>query len=296
MDTTLIIMAAGMGSRYGGLKQIDSVGPNGETLIDYALFDAKRAGFRNIVFVIRHEFEKEFKNRVSKSIPTNLNVNYAYQELDKPFNNIKLNPKRVKPWGTAHAVLSAKAFINGPFVVQNADDFYGYDAYQKIFNALNKDDDQIYMVGYHLVNTLSPHGYVSRGICKTLNNELKKIDEHKEIIFVENKKQIQSKYHGDDITLDEDTVCSMNFWGFPYKFMENLEIRFIDFLNKFGNEIDSEWYIPEVVAQVVKDETSSVKVLSTFSKWLGITYLEDKEYVIKELSKKHMEGEYPPSL
>ena len=298
MEAALIIMAAGMGSRYGGLKQMDPLGPNGETLIEYALFDAARAGFTKVVFVIRHHFEDAFKEKIAPFIPPSLQVHYAFQELDALPPGFHVPEGREKPWGTAQAVLTAKPFINEPFAVQNADDFYGVEAYKTLYTALQSlNDHETCMVGYRLQNTLSPYGSVSRGICQT-NEEryLTHITEHTHIETQNNGRDTVSIHDQTATRLPDDAICSMNFWGFSVSFMEDLESYFIQFLQEYGQDIRSEWYIPTVITNMIQKQENTVKVLSCESNWFGVTYTEDKPYVIQALAEQHQQGNYPPSL
>ncbi|MAS97954.1 MAG: nucleotidyltransferase [Kiritimatiellaceae bacterium] len=298
MEAALVIMAAGMGSRYGGLKQMDSLGPNGEMLIEYALFDAARAGFTKVVFVIRRDFEEAFKEKISDLIPSTLRTYYAYQELDALPPGFTVPDGREKPWGTAQAVLTAKPFISEPFAVQNADDFYGAEAYQTLCTALQSlKDNESCMIGYRLRNTLSPHGHVSRGICQT-NEEsyLAHITEHTHIKTQTNGNDIVSIHNEKINSLPTDAICSMNFWGFPASFIQEIETYFIQFLKEYGSEINSEWYIPTLIAELIKKERTAVKVLSCESNWFGVTYSEDKPHVMQALLKQHKCGDYPTSL
>ena len=248
MEASLIIMAAGMGSRYGGLKQIDPLGPNSEILMEYAVFDAIRAGFTKVIFVIRKDFEEDFKNRIGNKFTEYISVYYAFQCLDdlpEPYTTPK---GRTKPWGTGQAVLCCKSFINEPFVVQNADDFYGANAYKTIIKAFKDlSANDCCLVGYPISKTLSPHGSVTRGICISNNGILSKIDERMKI-----EKNSNGKIICDDnnqiIEINDTSICSMNFWGFPLSYMDILEKNFINFLSKHGSELKSEWLIPETVS------------------------------------------------
>ncbi|MFL2877006.1 MAG: NDP-sugar synthase [Pontiellaceae bacterium] len=298
MEAALIIMAAGMGSRYGGLKQLDSLGPNGETLIEYALFDAARAGFTKVVFVIRRDFEDAFKDKIEPLIPPVLQACYAYQELTALPPGFHVPKEREKPWGTAQAVLTAKPYINEPFAVQNADDFYGAEAYQTLYTALQTlNDHECCMVGYRLRNTLSPHGQVSRGICQTdEEGRLTHITEHTHIEIQKNGNDIVSIDNQTATPLPEDAICSMNFWGFSTLFMQTLETYFVEFLDKHVHEIDAEWYIPTVIAEMIRKEDNVINVLSSESNWFGVTYAKDKPHVMQALADQHQQGNYPTSL
>lgn len=296
MNTTLIIMAAGMGSRYGGLKQMDALGPNGETLIEYAVYDALQAGFTSVIFVIRRDFEDAFKQQVGSRFETHIQIHYAFQELDALPAGHSLPPGRTKPWGTAHAVLTCQHLINEPFAVQNADDFYGAPAYQTIHQALlTLQDHQSCMVGYPLNNTLSAHGHVSRGICQLQNGHLKTITERthiqrqadQQIVYIENDQPHP---------LQETDICSMNFWGFPPSFIHQLETQFTSFLEQAENPLTAEWYIPTIIANQINTHQTQVQVLACNSPWFGITYANDKPHVQHALNQLHQSGQYPPTL
>lgn len=296
MNVSLIIMAAGMGSRYGGLKQIDPLGPNGEILIEYAIFDAIRAGFTKVIFVIRKDFESDFKKRISNKFDDHIEVRYAFQSLDDLPKNFVVPKGRTKPWGTGQAVLCCKELINEPFVVQNADDFYGADAYQTIFKAFKiLPDEACCLVGYPISKTLSPHGSVTRGICSSDNNILLKINERMEIKRNKNDEIIY--IDNDQITsIDENSICSMNFWGFSSSYINILEDNFISFLTKYGNQLKSEWLIPEIVDYSINKNKTEFHVLSSKGDWFGVTYPEDKKRVMNLLSDLHHSGQYPKKL
>ena len=296
MEASLIIMAAGMGSRYGGLKQIDPLGPNSEILMEYAVFDAIRAGFTKVIFVIRKDFEEDFKNRIGNKFTEHISVYYAFQCLDdlpEPYTTPK---GRTKPWGTGQAVLCCKSFINEPFVVQNADDFYGANAYKTIIKAFKDlSANDCCLVGYPISKTLSPHGSVTRGICISNNGILSKIDERMKIEKNSNGKII-CDYNNQIIEINDTSICSMNFWGFPLSYMDILEKNFINFLSKHGSELKSEWLIPEIVDYSINYNNNQFHVLSTESEWFGVTYPEDKQRVMNLLANLHSTGEYPEKL
>jgi len=296
MKPTLIIMAAGMGSRYGGLKQMDPVGPNGETLLEYSVYDALRAGFGKVVFIIRRDFAEEFKTAVGARFEGKINIAYAFQELENLPEGFAVPEGRTKPWGTGQAILSCKDLVNEPFAVQNADDFYGAEAYQTIadeFTRLPEGDSC--MVGYLLRNTLSLHGFVSRGICGTTDGFLSSIIER---IHIETNDAGTIQYFEDgqvtDMTGGE--ICSMNFWGFSPMFFQTLEEKFITFLQKKGQELKSEWYIPDIVDEMISSGQTRVKMLSSEGQWFGVTYPEDKPTVAASLQAMHNAGRYPPNL
>ncbi len=298
MKPTLLILAAGMGSRYGGLKQIEPVGPNGETILEYSVFDAIRAGFGKVVFVIRNSFAEEFKARFESKLSEKIEIEYVYQEIDKLPSGFELPKDREKPWGTGHAVLMAKDVIKEPFAAINADDFYGAEAYQEIAKYLTKSIkiDKYAMVGYELNNTLSDFGSVSRGICVTNEiNQLTKITEtHK--IRKENNQVLCESENKETIELTGKESTSMNFWGFHPSIFENIENQFVDFLNHSINQPKSEFYIPFVVFEMIKKGLISVEVLSAESPWFGVTYQEDKPYVIDQIKQLTIKGIYPEKL
>ncbi len=298
MKPTLLILAAGMGSRYGGLKQIEPVGPNGETILEYSVFDAIRAGFGKVVFVIRNSFAEEFKARFESKLSKKIEIEYVYQEIDKLPSGFELPKDREKPWGTGHAVLMAKDVIKEPFAAINADDFYGAEAYQEIAKYLTQSIkiDKYAMVGYELNNTLSDFGSVSRGICVTNEiNQLTKITEtHK--IRKENNQVLYESENKETIELTGKESTSMNFWGFHPSIFENIENQFIDFLNHSINQPKSEFYIPFVVFEMIKKGLISVEVLSAESPWFGVTYKEDKPYVIDQIKQLTIQGIYPEKL
>jgi dTDP-glucose pyrophosphorylase len=296
MKPTLLIMAAGMGSRYGGLKQLDPVGPNGETLLEYSIHDAIKAGFGKAVFVIRRDFENEFKEQVGSKFTDKIEVQYAFQALEDLPEGFSVPEGRTKPWGTGQAVLSAKDLINEPFCVQNADDFYGAAAYQTIadtFQSLEGSDSC--MVGYRLKNTLSPHGSVSRGVCETEDRFLSGINERTEIITNE-AGTVQYIENGGATDMTGEEIVSMNFWGFAPDFFKTLEEKFIEFLQAKGGELKSEWYIPDIVTSMMHKGETRIKILSSDARWFGVTYPEDRPAVVEALKQMHESGVYPPML
>lgn len=296
MKPTLVIMAAGMGSRYGGLKQMDPVGPNGETLLEYSIHDAIQAGFGKIVFVIRSDFETEFKEQVGSRFEDKINVQYAFQSLENLPGGFSVPEGRTKPWGTGQAVLACKDLINEPFAVQNADDFYGAEAYHTIAREFaNMPDGDSCMVGYLIRNTLSPHGFVSRGVCGTTDGFLSSIVER---VHIETNEAgtIQFIEDGVATNMTGDEICSMNFWGFSPSFFQTVEEKFIAFLKEKGQELKSEWYIPEIVDSMINSGQTKVTVLSSDGKWFGVTYPEDKPTVVAALQAMHDAGKYPAQL
>ncbi|MBR4677931.1 MAG: NTP transferase domain-containing protein [Bacteroidales bacterium] len=296
MKPTLVVLAAGMGSRYGGLKQIDKLGPSGQAILQYSCFDAARAGFGKVVFVIRRDIERDFKeviiSKVSKSIP----CEYCFQDKDDLPAGFSLPADREKPWGTAHAVLAARKNVTEPFAVINADDFYGKEAYQTIadyFKTLPKDSNNQYcMVGYPVKNTLSEYGTVSRGICNTdsqgnlttVVERTKIIRENGKIVFIEDDQKTE---------IAENTPVSMNFWGFTPSFFKYLEDYFKVFLHENINKPKAEFLIPWVVDQLIKNKTAQTKVLTSDAQWFGVTYKEDRPAVVQKFQDLTDKGEYP---
>lgn len=277
MNTELLIMAAGMGSRFGGLKQIEPIGPNGEIIIDFSVHDAKKAGFNKAVFIIKKEIEKEFREVVGKRIEKMIDVDYAFQELDKLPEGYSVPADRTKPWGTAHAVLCARDVVKNPFAVINADDFYGQSAYQIIHDELVKNEGMC-MVGYKLGNTITENGTVSRGVCEVENGILKSVTEHTAI----------DKNSG--ISLDK--IVSMNMWGLDTDIFPFMEKEFKLFLDEKINVPKSECFLPSVISNRIIEEGKQVKVLETAEKWYGVTYREDMPAVREAMTKFINEGMY----
>lgn len=293
MKPTLLVLAAGVGSRYGGLKQLDPVGPCDEVIIDYSVFDAIRAGFGKVVFVIRHDFEEQFKEKIGNKYINKIKVEYAFQELDDLPGNFSVPKGRTKPWGTGHAILAARNIITEPFAMINADDFYGKDAYEKLSKHLQNTDvssTDWSMVGFKLENTLSAFGGVARGICNLENGFLKKVVEHFEI-----KKEGKSIV-SDAGDLPDNVLASMNFWGFTPVIFQLLEKDFVKFLQKFGNEMKSEFLIPTSVDHYINSDNATLKVLTSNSKWFGVTFSDDKPFVQKSIKNLVDERVYPEKL
>lgn len=297
MSATLVVMAAGMGSRYGGLKQIDPVGPNGETIIDYSIHDAKKAGFNKVVFIIRHAIEEEFKSFIGSRFDKIIQVEYAFQELDKLPEGYSVPEGREKPWGTGHAILMAKDYVTDPFLVINGDDFYGKDAFEKAYTYLNsakdKDKADYSMVAYQLINTLSENGTVSRGICE-VSDQGKLIDVEETLKIEQTEKGLYD--HETDKTLDSNSIVSMNMFGFTPSLFDHLNTKFKTFLSEKGTEMKSEFFIPFVVNELINENKAEVNVLETSSKWFGITYKEDKQYVTDAVQELIKAGDYPAKL
>lgn len=298
MKPTLLILAAGMGSRFGGLKQVEPIGPNGETIIDYSIFDAIRAGFGKVVFVIRESFADAFRDRFDDKLKGKIEVEYVYQELDKLPERFTLPETREKPWGTAHAILVARDVINEPFCALNADDFYGFNAYKVMAEFLSNPagDTEYAMVGYQLDNTLSDFGSVSRGICQVdENNLLQKIVETTKILKKDGK-IVSVEPDGSETQLTGKESASMNIWGFKPSLFDILEKKFTEFLKDHIQEAKSEIFIPSVVYEMIRDKQATVKVLKADSPWFGVTYKEDKPLVINRINKLIEEGQYPAKL
>ena len=297
----LVVLAAGMGSRYGGLKQMDPMGPNGETVLDYSVFDAIRAGFTKIIFVIREDFAEAFQTTVGAKFAGQIEVAYAFQKLDDLPEGYSVPEGREKPWGTSHAILAARHEIDSPFAVINADDFYGSDAYQQAASFLTReypsnDKARYALVGYHIVNTLSDHGAVNRGICQTDNGLLKGVEEVVEISR-KNDDQIEGRgLDGDACLIDENVVVSMNLWAFPVSFLTDLMDHFTKFLSEHGNEPKSECYIPTIVDNLINRGVTDCHVLETSSSWFGVTYPEDKPHVVASIAALIKNGDYPTPL
>lgn len=299
----LVVMAAGMGSRYGGMKQIDPVGPSGQVIIDYSLYDARRAGFETVIFVIKHEIEDAFKAAIGDRVSKVMKVEYAFQQLEELPAGFAVPEGRAKPWGTCHAVLAAKHLIHGPFAVINADDYYGPEAFQEIYDYLSTHQDgEIYdycMVSYLLKNTVSENGSVARGVCEANpDGTLAAVTERTcietypgGIHFTEN---------GGDTWQDlaPDTPVSMNLWGFGQSFLEEAEARFAGWLseNLPKNPLKCEYFLPLVVSELLAEGKATVKLLHSTDKWYGVTYREDKPVVVNAIAQKTADGLYPADL
>lgn len=298
-DPVLVIMAAGMGSRFGGLKQITSVDEGGHKIIDFSLYDAKRAGFNKVVFIIKHEIEEDFKVSVGRRMEKYFEVRYVYQELDALPEGFKVPEGRKKPWGTAHAIACASEAIDAPFAVINSDDYYGADAIDSIYKFLKKERQpgEHAMVGYLLKNTVSENGYVSRGVCRVENGYLKDITERTHI----EKRGEDAAYTEDGknfIPLSGLDLVSMNLWGFQKEILEDFKEGFAPFLkeNLPVNPLKCEYYLPSVADRQIKEGKGSVKVIETRDKWHGVTYPEDLEGVKEAMAAMKKEGLYPENL
>jgi len=298
MKPTLLILAAGMGSRFGGLKQVEPVGPNGEAIIDYSIYDAIRAGFGKIVFVIRESFADAFREKFDSKLKDKIEVEYIYQELDMLPKGFSLPEEREKPWGTAHAILVTKDAIKEPFCALNADDFYGFNAYKTMADFLisSSDSQEYSMVGYKLNKTLSDFGSVSRGICEIdKNNNLIKIVETKKI-FKKDSEIISVEDDESVSRLTGDENVSMNIWGFKPSIFVTLEEKFVDFLKSEIDKPKSEMFIPSVVFEMIDEQKAEVKVLEADSPWFGVTYQEDKPLVVNKIKNLIAKGDYPEKL
>jgi NDP-sugar pyrophosphorylase family protein len=298
MKPTLLILAAGIGSRYGGLKQADSVGPSGEAIIEYSIYDAIRAGFGKVVIVIRKSIELDFKEKFGGKFDDLIEVDYAFQELDTPIEGIDSFPERKKPWGTGHAMLVAKDKIKEPFLVINADDFYGFTAFQKMAEFLSQrcSPRHMGMVGYWLKNTLSENGSVSRGVCETdEKNLLTTVNERTKIIREADKKIYY--FEGDKKTfLADDSVVSMNFWGYHPSVFEETRKMFVQFVKDNQNNPTAEFYIPTIANTLIEKGKVDFTVMTTRDQWYGVTYQEDKQTVQNAFWALTTIGAYPSSL
>ena len=292
---TLVILAAGLGSRYGSLKQIDSIGPHGERIIDYSVYDAIRAGFKKIVYVIRKSFENEFNEIIRNSIPSTINTSLAFQENDIPDS---LNVEREKPWGTGHAVISADSEIDGPFAVINADDFYGAESYRQAYNFMNQNRDSTKsgLIGYQLENTLSEFGFVSRGICEVDDRnyitsivERTRIRKTNNLIIFKNENDIDQPLNGNE-------TVSMNMFIFEKSVIPLLKKHFHLFIQENRNDPKAEFYIPSTVNSLIKNNETSVKVIGTDSEWFGLTYSKDKQIAKERIEHFINQGIYPQKL
>ena len=291
-DMTLLVMAAGMGSRYGGLKQLDAVGPNGETIIDFSVYDAIRAGYNKVVFIIRKDFEKQFKQKVSNKYKNKIDVEIVYQDLNDLPGSFRCPNERSKPWGTGHAILAARNAISEPFVAINGDDFYGKESFKVIGNYYSSVNSGFAMAAFQLDKTLSENGSVSRGICEQNSNELVTVVETHDI-----KKNSAGIIECDrDISLLGSELVSMNMWGFTPTLFDHLEKMFNDFLTGNISDLKSEFLIPSVINDLIEKNIEKVKVLKTQSTWFGVTYVEDKAFVESQIKELIQSGEYPVSL
>ncbi len=301
MDMTLVVMAAGIGSRFGGgIKQLEPVGPNGEIIMDYSVFDALEAGFNKVVFIIRKDIEKDFKEIIGNKIEKICKVEYAFQEIDNLPEGFVKPDDRTKPWGTGQAVLACKGIVNEPFVVINADDYYGKEAFKNVYDYLfekeDKNDSNFCMAGFILKNTLSDNGGVTRGICElSENNDLINVVETHNILKDENKAYVLAE-NNEKIYLDENAHVSMNMWGLRPKFIEYLDSGFKEFLKENINNPKSEYLVPIIIDELLKEKKATVKLLPTNDKWFGVTYKEDKQTVCDAINELIKSGVYKEKL
>lgn len=299
MKPTLFVLAAGMGSRYGGLKQLDGLGPNGETIMDYSIFDAIRGGFGKLVFVIRKDFEEDFRTKIISKYENHIPVEVVFQSIDDLPAGFTCPEGRTKPWGTNHAVLMGKDVIKEPFAVINADDFYGRDSFAVLGKALSEMEgkkNDYCMVGYRVGNTLSESGSVARGVCGTnAEGYLTTVVERTEIMRVDGAVSYKDE-NGKWVAIPDNTPVSMNMWGFTPDYFKYSEDCFVDFLKANKENLKAEYFIPLVVNKLVNDGTARVKVLDTTSKWFGVTYAADRQSVVDKIQALVNAGEYPAKL
>jgi UTP-glucose-1-phosphate uridylyltransferase len=295
----LLILAAGLGSRYGSLKQIDQIGPSGERIIDYSAFDAKRAGFGNIVYVIRKSFEEEFKEVIIDVLPKEIETDYVFQELDSFVTNVDINTNREKPWGTGHALLTASTAIKNSFAVINADDFYGFESFKiacDFLNSQNYSSIEHALIGYKLFNTISDYGSVSRGVCEVdKNNYITNIVERTEI-KKDNGKIVFKDENESWKELTGSEIISMNMFAFKQTIFNQFSNSFNQFLKMQGSDMKAEFYIPTVVDELIQSNKGKVKVVETKEQWFGLTYKEDKKIVAKKIEELVKQGKYPQKL
>lgn len=299
MKPVLVVMAAGLGSRYGGLKQIDKIGPNGEIILELAVYDAIKAGVEEVVFILREEIVDDFKELLGNKLSKFINVKYAIQDINNIPEGFKVPEGRTKPWGTGHAILCAKDVVKSPFIVINADDFYGRESFKLMYDFLNnnKNENHYAMVGYELKNTLSENGHVARGICTVEDGELKEVIERTKII-----KRGESAFYTEDeevwSELNYNSIVSMNMWGFMNSVFKECEDGFKNFLMELNEEtkMNGEYYIPLIISNLISSEKAKVKVMSSKDKWYGVTYQEDKALVKKAISEMIENGVYPERL
>ncbi len=298
MKPSLLILAAGIGSRYGGVKQMDKIGPSGESIIDYSVFDAIRAGFGKVVFVLNPEIEKDFKAVYEPRLAGKIETAYVLQKLNNIPDGVAFNSERVKPWGTGHAVLMAQNEINAPFAVINADDFYGRQAFEvmgKFLSERKNDETHYAMVGYQLGNTLSENGSVSRGICSTRDGLLTDVVERTSI-YRQADGTIVYEEGGKKYPIGENSLVSMNFWGFTPRYFGQSEAYFSDFIRENAQQLKAEFYIPYVVNKLITEGKADVKLLESHDQWFGVTYQEDKPVTINKIKELVRMGLYPKRL
>lgn len=297
MKPTLFVLAAGMGSRYGGLKQLDGLGPHGETIMDYSIFDAIRAGFGKVVFVIRKDFEADFRAKILSKYEGHIPTAVVFQSIQDLPEGFVCPPERVKPWGTNHALLMGKKVINEPFAIINADDFYGRDSFRVLADALSKADgeNKYCMVGFRVGNTMSESGTVARGVCETVDGYLTTVVERTSIGY-KGEDIVFTDENGEEQKLCPKTPVSMNMWGFTPDYFKYSEEYFKEFLKENIDKPKAEFFIPLVVNELVTSGKATVKVLDTTSKWFGVTYAADRPAVVAKFAELHANGEYPEKM
>ena len=299
MKPTLFVLAAGMGSRYGGLKQLDSLGPNGETIMDYSIYDAIHSGFGKVVFVIRKDFEQDFRDKILSKYEGHVPVEVVYQSIDKLPEGYTCPADRTKPWGTNHAVLMGSGVIKEPFAVINADDFYGRDAFRVMAEELSRPRDRkgdYCMVGFRVGNTMTENGSVARGVCETENGLLKSVVERTAISYDDNHNIVFTDEEGNVQTLAPNTPVSMNLWGFTPDYFDYSDREFRKFLDRDLNTPKAEFFIPLAIDTLINSGEATVKVLDTDSKWFGVTYAADRPGVVAKFAELHKDGTYPEKL
>ena len=299
MKPTLFLLAAGMGSRYGGLKQLDELGPHGETIMDYSIYDAIRSGFGKIVFVIRKDFEDDFRKIILSKYENHIPVEVVFQAIDNLPEGFVCPEGRTKPWGTNHAVLMGKDVIKEPFAVINADDFYGRNSFEVIAQELSKPKEEkgdYCMVGFRVGNTMSESGSVARGVCQTTDGYLTTVVERTAIEYNDKHEITFVDENGVTQTLEPNTPVSMNLWGFTPDYFKFSEGYFVDFLKENIDKPKAEFFIPLVVNELITKNIAKVKVLDTESKWFGVTYAADRQGVVDKLADLHAKGEYPEKM
>lgn len=299
MKPTLFVLAAGMGSRYGGLKQLDGLGPNGETIMDYSIYDAIHAGFGKVVFVIRKDFEQDFRDKILSKYEGHIPVDVVFQSIDKLPEGFTCPAERTKPWGPAHAVIMAAGAIDEPFAVINSDDFYGRNSFEVLAKELMRTHDRkgdYCMVGFRIGNTMTENGGVNRGVCQTKDGFLTSVEECKDIAYNENHEIVYKDADGKEHRLDANVPVSMNMWGFTPDYFDFGIREFSKFLSERINVPKSEQVIPDVADALIKSGEATVKVLDTDSRWFGVTYAEDRPGVVEKFAELHKAGIYPDRL
>lgn len=299
MKPTLFVLAAGMGSRYGGLKQLDGLGPHGETIMDYSIYDAIKSGFGKVVFVIRKDFEDEFRKKILSKYENHIPTAVVFQSLNDLPEGFTCPAGRTKPWGTNHALLMGENVINEPFAIINSDDYYGRNSFEVMADFLSglKDSKDVYsMVGFKVGNTMSESGTVARGVCETENGNLTSIVERTNIGYDADHKIFFEDENGKKQYLDPSTPVSMNFWGFTPEYFAHSKKAFVEFLKENINKPKSEFFIPTVINKLVKTKEATVKVLATDSKWFGVTYAADRQGVVDKFAELHKTGVYPEKM